>query len=153
MLIRIDQVEDLYHKASFFEPKYHKTTPTIGISLEAYLNDGQEHRLALHREEDLPACARQLLALFELTVEPFFQRYARLEELEKEVNVAHRKSIFSGPKFEGCVGLILAKLVGNPDYEQLKGRYYKYYEWFAGGFYLPEYEGVIAQLETPAVIP
>jgi hypothetical protein len=47
MLIRKNVVEDLYHRASFFDAKYHKTTPNIGITVEKLRNDEQSYRFVL----------------------------------------------------------------------------------------------------------
>src|ERR1700753_2794593 len=52
MFIRKDAIEDIYHQASYFEPKYHKTTPSLGISIEKFINDGNEYRCYLSSEAD-----------------------------------------------------------------------------------------------------
>ena len=148
MLIRKDLVEGIYHRTSFFEPKYHNTTPTIGISVENLLNNGGEYRFRLTEEKDIEPCRQWVLKTFSDIAEPFFIKYNSLEELDKAVNVLNGKSIFSGPKFEGNVGLILAKLVGNTHYKELVEKYRKYYEWLSNGYYLPEYEGVLRTLEN-----
>ena len=146
MLIRKNLVEDIYHRTSFFEPKYHNTTPTIGISVENLLNNGSDYRFLLTEEKDIEPCRQWVLKTFFDIAEPFFTKYNSLEELDKAVNVLQGKSIFSGPKFEGNVGIILAKLVGNIHYNEFVEKYRKYYEWFSNGYYMPEYEGVLKTL-------
>ncbi|MCL9807418.1 hypothetical protein NAT51_17960 [Flavobacterium amniphilum] len=117
MLIRKDLVENIYHKASYYEPKYHKITPTIGTTIENYINDGKNHRFCLNSNKDLAFCYTEILKLFKEIALPFFEKYDRIEEIEKAVNMKNRDSVFSGIKYGGNIGIILAKLVDNPDYE------------------------------------
>lgn len=147
LMIRKNIVENLYHKASYFEPKYHKTTPTIGISVENYIDDGNEYCYSLYTISDITKCYFEISKVFSDIAEPFFARFDKIENIEKEVNIESRKSIFTGPKYEGNVGIILAKLVKNPNYEQLKTKYQNYYEWLSNGFYLPEYNAVVEELK------
>ncbi|NML63985.1 hypothetical protein HHL22_02090 [Hymenobacter sp. RP-2-7] len=148
MLLRKNVVEDIYHKASYYEVKYHKTTPTIGIALENFNNDGNPYRLQLARQEDITFCHNRLAGLFQNVAIPFFEKYDRLDELDKEVNIISRKSLFSGLKYEGNLGIILAKLVDNPNYYKLEEKYREYYQQFSNGFYLSEYEGVVKILKS-----
>lgn len=147
MLIRKNVVEDIYHKASYFEPKYHRTTPTIGIPMADFIRDGKDYRFQLNTEADLTPDFQGLAALFKQVVLPFFGQYDSIEELDREVNIETRKSIFSGLKYEGSVGLILAKLTDNPRYNQLERKYRSHYQLLSNGFYLPEYEGVVEALK------
>lgn len=146
MLIRINVVEDIYHKASYFETKYHKTTPTVGIPLENFINDGKGYRFDLTSEADIEHCYQNIMTLFKKAVVPFFLQYNNIEQLDKEVNVESSKSIFSGPKYEGNLGIILAKLAHNPRQNQLENKYRSYYQQFSNGFYLAEYEGIVEAL-------
>ncbi len=148
VLLRRNLVEDIYHKASYFEAKYHKTTPTIGINLENFHNDGNGYQLTLASEIDILPCYHRILYLFNNVAIPFFEKYSSLEELDKEVNIETRKSIFSGPKYEGNLGIILAKLVDNPHYFKLEEKYRSYYKQIDNGFYLSEYEGIIEVLKN-----
>ena len=148
VLIRKNVVEDIYHKASYFEAKYHKTTSTIGIPLENFNNDGNMYRLTLSIESDIIPCYNRLVLLFNDVAIPFFEKYNKLEELDREVNIENRKSVFSGLKYEGNLGIILAKLVNNPHYSKLEEKYRNYYKQLANGFYLPEYEGIVEVLKS-----
>ena len=148
MLIRIDNIENIYHKASYFEPKYHKTTPTIGITVENYINDGNEYRFDLIKSQDIETCFNGILKLFKEIAIPFFEKYKSINEIEKAINVKEGNSIFSGIKYEGNLGIILAKLVNNPDYEFFKAKYLKYYTEDYDGFYLEEYLNIIKVLDS-----
>lgn len=148
VLIRKNVVEDIYHKASYFEVKYHKTTPTIGIPLENFNNDGNKYRLTLTSEADIIPCYHRLLFLFNDVAISFFEKYSSLEELDREVNIESRKSVFSGLKYEGNLGIILARLANNLHYHKLENKYRNYYKQLANDFYPPEYEIVIEVLKS-----
>ncbi len=147
LLIRKNVVENLYHQASYFEAKYHKTTATIGLPIADFIKDGHDYRFQLNKEADLSPTFQGLVALFRQVAIPFFQQYNSLKEIEKEVNIKDRKSLFPWIN-QGSVGLILAKLVSNPHYGQLEKKYRSYYEQMSKGFYLPEYEGVVKILNN-----
>lgn len=153
MLIRKDIIENIYHQASYFEPKYHKTTPSLGISVEKFINDGKEYRCYLNSEADIEKCADYIENLFIKIALPFFERYDNLREMDEAVNIKSGKSIFSGLKYEGNLGIILAKLVANPDYAFFLEKYRSYYKGLSNGFYLPEYEKLIKVLNdiTPTL--
>jgi hypothetical protein len=149
MLIRKNIVEDIYHQASTFEPKYHKTTPTIGTAVENLINDNKKYRCYLNAEKDIEICLEYLEGLFVKIALPFFKEYSELKKVEKAVNIKNGKSIFSGLKYEGNLGIILAKLVNNPDYSFFLEKYRMHYVNFNDGYYLPEYEKLVKILEAP----
>lgn len=148
MLIRKNVVEDIYHRASYYEPKYHKSTPTIGITIQEYLNDGEEHRYYLNSESDLDSCIGGIIKEFKSVALPFFDKYQSVEAIEKAINVKNGKSIFAGVKYEGNMGIILAKLVNNPDFDYYKNQYLKYYTKKDDGFYLEEFENILKELKN-----
>jgi len=147
MLIRINKVENIYHKGSYFEPKYHKTTPTLGITVEDYINDGNDYRFDLVKLEDIETCFHGIIKLFKEVAVSFFEKYRNIEEIEHAINVREGSSMFSGIKYEGNLGIILAKLVNNPDYEYFKAKYLKYYKEHYDGFYLDEFENILKVIE------
>jgi len=149
MLIRKDVIEDIYHQASSFDKKYQKGTPTIGITVEKYINDGKEHRCYLGSEDDIERCAQYIENLFLKVAKPFFEEYDNIKAMDKAVNIKNGCSIFSGLKYEGNLGIILAKLVKNPDYDFFLEKYLNHYKTLANGFYLPEYLKLVKVLDTP----
>lgn len=150
MLIRKDIIENIYHQVSSFDPKYHKTTPSLGITIEKFINNGNEYRCYLSSESDIKKCADYIENLFIKVVMPFFEQYDNLEKMDEAVNIKNGISIFSGLKYEGSLGIILAKLVGNPDYDFFLEKYLNYYKRLSNGFYLPEYEKLIKVLDYPS---
>jgi len=148
MLIRKDIIENIYHQASSFDPKYHKTTPTLGITVEKFRNDGNEYRFYLSSDSDIEKCTNYIEDLFIKVALPFFEQYDNLGTMDKAVNVKNGESIFSGLKYQGNLGIILAKLMKSPDYDFFLKKYYNYYKNLSCEFYLPEYEKLLKILDS-----
>ncbi|KAA9332456.1 hypothetical protein F0P96_13370 [Hymenobacter busanensis] len=149
LLIRKNQVEDIYHKASYYEKNYQKFTPTIGILVENYTGTSIDSRRELRKPTDVEPCIGELLQQFNAVALPFYERFASIKVLESEINDQNSSgSLITGPIRKGSLGVILASLVNNPDYEMLKEKYREYYNRFSEGFYLREYEGVLKVLES-----
>lgn len=143
LLIRINFVEDIYHRASSYELKYQKTTPTIGITVENLVSYTEKHRYYLNSDEEIKDGVDYFVRIFEDIALPFFNKYNDIVTIEQAVNIKNGKSIFSGLKYEGNLGIILAKLVDNPDYFYYVEKYRKYYSELNNGYYLPEYEKLL----------
>jgi hypothetical protein len=147
MLIRLNEVENIYHKGSYFDKKYHVTTPTIGINIGTYLNDEENNRMFLDEDSDLNEFYTLTVRLFKEVALPFFEKYNSIKNLDKAINVEEGESIFSGLKYEGNLGIILAKLTNNPKFDFFENKYRNYYKEFCKGFYLKEYEDVLKAFE------
>lgn len=147
MLIRIDVIENIYHKGSYYEKKYHKTTPTVGITIEDYLNNGEEYKMQLN-ELNIYECFVETVELFENIALPFFQKYHSIENLDKAINMDSGNSIFSGIKYEGNLGIILAGITGNSNFNLLERKYRDYYTNTYKGFYLQEFENILKEIKT-----
>lgn len=152
MLIRINEVEKIYHTGSYFEKKYHNSTPTIGITVGTYLNDEENNTIFLDEDSDINEFYTMTVKLFKEVALPFFEKYNSIQELDKAINVEEGESIFSGYKYEGNLGIILAKLVNNPKFDFFEQKYREYYKKDYSGFYLKEYEDVLRAVKEYQVI-
>jgi hypothetical protein len=148
MVIRLNEVEKIYHMGSYFEEKYHSSTPTIGIDIGTYLNDEDNNRFFLDEDSDLNEFHIKTVKLFKEVALPFFEKYSTIQELDKAINVENGKSIFSGLKFEGSLGIILAGLSNNPKFSFFEQKYRDYYTRLAKGFYLKEYEDILKAVKN-----
>jgi hypothetical protein len=146
LLLRKHVVETIYHQASYFEAKYHRTTATIGLPLEKLAKQGPTASFDLTTEADITSLVHELGALFRHVALPFFAQYDQLAAIDQELNKEAGESLFSWPN-RGSIGLIIAHLVANARYEQLEKQYRTYYQQLSNGFYLPEYEGVVEVLK------
>lgn len=152
MLIRKNVVEEIFHEISGFGEQYKKGTPTIGITVENYLHDKNDrYRFDLQNDADIENIRRQLIGIFYDYAVPFFEKYDVIGEIEKAVNAMNvdvDNSSLTGPVFNGFKGIILAKLCNKENYRSLMRDYYEYYSNFSDGFYLPNFEKLIAYLDT-----
>src|SRR4051794_19245042 len=74
MLIRINVVEEIFHQTSGFEPKYQKDTPTIGVTVGNYLQDGESYKFDLFDEQHINGVAKHILLVFNNIAVPFFEK-------------------------------------------------------------------------------
>lgn len=147
LLMRLDIVENIFHKFSGFEEKYKKNTPTIGTSIEDIGNDHQFYRFELTEESQINVLAENLYSLFIKIGLPFFDKFNSLKKIDTVLNSNPEDVSLTGPIFKGSKAIIIAKFTGRNDFHELKSFYYKYYEKFADGFYLPEYKELTKALE------
>ncbi|WP_194973046.1 hypothetical protein [Aquiflexum lacus] len=150
--LRINLVEEIYHTVSGFEKKYQKGTPTLGTSVENYINDGQEYRFRLVNENQINKVVSGLTDLFKKVALPFYQRYSSIEALDKVLNENPSDSSLTGAIFKGAKGLILAKLTKRSDYPDLVKVYTSHYEQLADGFYLKDFEKLILKLDSSNIV-
>lgn len=143
MLIRLDEVEKIYHMGSYFEEKYHHTTPTIGITIGTYKKNEDEYKLFINEDSDLNECYLKTIEFFKKNAIEFYQEYNTIEALDKAINIEVGDSIFSGLKYEGNLGIILAGLSNNPNFSFFEQKYRDFYKKEYKGFYLKEYEDVL----------
>ncbi|MEO6131055.1 MAG: hypothetical protein ABIQ02_04355 [Saprospiraceae bacterium] len=147
IFIRFNLVEDLFHKISGFEKKYCKGTPTIGISIENYNSNEIPSRFDVTEESQINEISDKLFILFENIALPFYEKYNTLETINQAMNNIPNDVSLTGPIFKGTKSLIVAKLLNDPHYYQLKNRYLEYYRDFSKGFYLPEYTALVKLLD------
>jgi hypothetical protein len=152
MLIRLNEIEKIYHVGSYFEEKYHSTTSTIAIDIGTYLNDEDSYRIFLDEDSELDEFYTMTVRLFKEVALPFFEKYNSIQELDNAINVEEGKSIFSGYKYEGNLGIILAKLANNSKFDFFENKYRNYYKEFCEGFYLKEYEDVLKAVKDFALV-
>jgi hypothetical protein len=147
IFIRVNQIEEIFHRTSGFEPKYQKGTPTIGLSLNAYAGELGKYSYLLTEESDIDKIASIYLKAVDEYALPFFDQYDNLEVMERAVNADPYDAKFTGPIFKGSEGLILAKMTKKDNYNELVKRYTHYYEQLADGFYLPSFKALVEDLE------
>ncbi len=148
IFIRINQVEDIFHRTSGFEPKYQKGTHTIGLSLNAYVGEMGKYKYILTEESQIDKLASFYLSAFDEHVLPFFREYDDMNVMEKIINADPYDPKFTGSIFKGSKGLILAKLTGRDNYDELVKRYTRYYEELSNGFYLASFKALVEDMEN-----
>jgi hypothetical protein len=145
-MIRSNDVEKIFHKFSGFDHRYHRTSYTIGCSLEEYTHphSNTNAQLELHDDSEIQNIALELFAQFCTYANPYFAKYDGLAAMDRLLNDEPEKnSIHGGAENLRCErGLILAKLSGRSDYPVIEQTYRAKMEKLNGGFYLPAFDAI-----------
>jgi hypothetical protein len=148
MSIRYHQVEDIYHQVSSFEPKYQKKTSTIGCSISE-LKKSNTYHYDLNEEEDIEKVVYSLEKEFTEIVLPYFESNSNLIAIDKLINTnIEENNVNCHMRFKCFSGLIVAKLIQNPNYENLKSTYSKQIKLVDSGFHVENYNKLLILLET-----
>jgi hypothetical protein len=147
--IRFEQVENIYHRTSGFEPEYQKGTHTLGIDLpELYGKGGYE--LPLNDETIVDVTVWRLMTIFRKKAEPYYKQFSTLFAVDAAFNDEPLKPcVHAGMPSHRCsVGAIVAKLTGRKNYDELVSIYHGILEKDNGGFYLPAFEALLNDLKS-----
>lgn len=146
--IRFDKVESIFHRTSGFEPQFHGTD-TVGLHLRN-VRGPNGYEIQLHSEFDVPSVVRRLMEIFHADAEPYYAKYSTLEAIDRSLNERPRERTVHSilPRQRCSAGVIVAKLLGRDDYEELVSIYRETLQQEAKGFYLPRFEALVQDLET-----
>lgn len=109
---------------------------------------GKETYVQIASPEDLPAAVDTIVTMFKSVGLPYFEKYSNLLNIDNALNAApdtpceHRIMNY----LRAATGVIVARLVGRKDYEELIVAYHNQMKRFAGGFYLSQYEKLLKVL-------
>jgi hypothetical protein len=149
--VRIDRIEELFHQTSGFEPKYRKDTATMGGSVGVLLNgDSRSCEFMLESECKVTSVAEKIMSVFRDFALPYFERWGSLQAIDTELNhdptegTPHRALAW----FRCSTGIIVARLLGRPDYDQLAAFYTNIMTDDNKGFYLKRFVELLRSLET-----
>jgi hypothetical protein len=145
--VRFDDVEDIFHRTSGYEPEYQKDTATVGVDL--WRVHGKEgFQIPLSTESDVPAVASRLLTIFRAQAEPFFARFNSLSAVDAALNErpTEPSTVKVLPWLRASTGAIAARLTGREDYDQLVATYRSVLQNDSKGFYLPRFEALLSDL-------
>jgi hypothetical protein len=149
--VRFELVEQIFHKTSGFEPKYQKDTPTIGGSVGNIMsNDTRPCEFLLESEAGIPVVSEHLVRVFRDFALSYFDKFHSLFAIDAELNdnPTRRTPNRVAPWPRESTGLIVAKLVGRPDYENLAGVYSTVMRDSHKGFYYKTFEALVKSLES-----
>lgn len=73
-MIRVSQIENLYHTVSHFEPEYSKGTPTLSIIASDYSDLGKEEYTLSHFNK-VNILVEELFGIFNEIVIPYFDYF------------------------------------------------------------------------------
>lgn len=147
--MRIESVENIFHRTSRWEPEYQKDTPTLGAPIGA-LRGGTNSSCDILVEElaDVPRAVVELERLFREVALPYYERFSDLCEIDRVLNdEPNARTPHRGMNWLRCAtGLIVARLVGRPNYDELVAVYRKTLETTDKGFYVSRFEDLVDSL-------
>ena len=79
--------------------------------------------------------------------EDWYARFARLDQIDAELNDDPYRETPNRPMpwFRCATGIIVASLIGRPDYDALASAYTGILRDFSNGFYLPRFEALLRE--------
>jgi hypothetical protein len=149
--VRIERIENIFHQTSGFESKHQKDTPTMGNSVGIFLTgDSRGCEFLLESKSEVASVAEKIVGVFREFALPYFERWGSLAAIDAELNDkpgerTHQRAL---AWFRCSTGLIVAKLVGRPDYEQLAAFYLDVMTRDNKGFYLKRFQALVKSLES-----
>src|SRR6185503_14968724 len=85
--VRIDRVEDIYHRVSGMAAKYHRGTSTMGTAVGELIGGGSRAgEFRLLDVTDLTGAAAGIISLFRSHAVPYFERWSSLQNIDSELN-------------------------------------------------------------------
>jgi hypothetical protein len=149
--VRIDRVEDIFHQTSGFEPEFQKDTPTIGNDV-GHLTGGGYRGCEFWLEDSsaVSSVASDIVGVFEKFALPYFEKFGSVSAIDQELNSAptERTANRGLPWLRCATGVIVAKLSGRRDYDELVEIYTDKMRSVSKGFYLERFEALLRSLES-----
>ena len=145
--VRFDEIENIFHRTSGFEPEYRSTTPTLGIDLASTFGE-EIYEVALRADADLTPTAARLLDVFRERAVPYFAEFSELADVDRVINDRPSEHcIHGGLPYRRCsTGVIVAKLRGRRNYDELTSIYRSTLE--INKFYLAGFDRLLLDLDT-----
>ncbi|RKZ45141.1 MAG: hypothetical protein DRR00_27045 [Candidatus Parabeggiatoa sp. nov. 3] len=143
--VRNELIENIFHKTSGFEEKYHKGTISVVESIKDP-STNKKGRYDLYEDRDVDDVVEKLKTLFYEYALAYFDKFSQIENIDQALNDnfdAAKHGFIVGPCSKG---LIVAKLVERKNYAELEAFYTERVQDIANGFYLPEFERLKAYL-------
>lgn len=151
MALRIERVEDIFHQTSRWDPKSQKETPTIGSEIGRILTGRSgDCEFLLDFSASIPRVATEIVEVFRKHALPYYEKFSSLREIDHALNdhprhdTPHRIATW----LRCATGLIVARLVGRPDYQRLVRIYTSQLRWCDKGFYLSRFLDLVKSLEA-----
>jgi hypothetical protein len=133
IVIRLDVVEQIFHRFVNIDPKYYSQGTTTITQLEyfikeippEYCRDGAVD-YKVRTPEDIAGAMAHLLPVVRGSILPFFERYQTVSAVHAGVNCSVPSIDSTQPPWGAMDALILARLADSSDFERLVGLYYKH---------------------------
>jgi hypothetical protein len=151
--VRFEEVEGIFHRTSGYDSEQQEDSSTVGIDLWRVFGRN-EYQIPLKDEADLATATSRVLAIFHEKAEPYFTQFSTLATVDSAINdqpgddCVHRDALW----VRCSTGLIVAKLVGRKNYDQLVSIYLDMVR-SKSNFCLARFELLLSDLANPGYSP
>jgi len=149
--VRIDQIEQIFNSTSGVPSQYHGDSFTLGYDFwRKYGSDGLRFHVDITTK--LQGISDDLLSVFHKYALPFYDEHCTVEQVDRMLNtnpyepVDVERSIW----YRCSKGIIASKLTGRLSHNNLKQMYREQVVNYANGFYLPQFDALLASLDVLA---
>ena len=152
--VSIAQVEDILRQTSGLESTNQKDPPTMGSSIGILqTGDSRSCEFLLVSKPEVSTVVEKIVAVFLERALPYYERWGSLAAVDAELNDKPAVPTHHRPlAWARCsTGIIVARLVGRPDYDQLAALYTEIMTRDNKGFYLKRFQALLRTLELVAV--
>jgi len=149
--VRIDRVEEIFHRTSGFDRGFQDNTSTMGAPVGALVGaNARDCEFLLESESEVPDVTGKLVKVFRDIALPYYEKWKSLKAVDADLNAdPTRRTPHRGLAWFRCsTGLIVAKLVGRPDYESLADIYTEIMTKDNKGFYLKRFQALRQNLDS-----
>jgi hypothetical protein len=121
---RLDAVENIFNQFNSAPAAYHSLTVTSITQLDYFFADEPPPKqFSVYSEADIVAAVQQLAPLLRDRILPFFDSHRDIAALDAAMNGGDPQFDKSNPVTRNMHALVLARLAGNPRFEQLVSSY------------------------------
>lgn len=148
--VRVEVIEEIFHRTSGFAPKYRGDTVTIGdFAGNLLFGDDEKLEFPLNSLDDIDPVASRLVAVFYDFALFYFDKFKSIAEIDDELNSnPHEKNQNRVVPWLRCsTGAIAAKLTGRPNYREVIEIYTERMRISDKGFYLKRFEALLESLD------
>lgn len=151
MGLRVNAIEDRFHQTSGFERQYQADTPTLSLSVQGLVADPSSFEYLIRDLSDVGAVAAQIERDFDQIVLPYFEDHSTLSKIDAALNQdPEQDCVHYAMDYLRCAhGLIVAQMVGRPNYTDLVEIYRQKLALISNGFYVLKFEALVADLAKP----
>lgn len=151
--IRYDRVENILHETSGFQEQYRKGTSTVGAAIGVTAGStARSCEYVLESSAQVDLVAEKIISLYGKFATPYFNRWSTLESIDEELNEEPSKKVpylRGGLSLFRCsIGIIVAKLVGRANYEELASFYMDVMKKDNNGFYFKYFDPLMKSIKT-----
>lgn len=151
VMVRIDVIEDIYHRTSGVEAAGQRYTWTIGTTVAGLRGvPSRDVRLEFATDAEREQVVHSLATMMKTVALPYFEAYSSVEAIDQLLNEKTQdpKVEAGGRPHRFFIGLIAGCLMKRRDMKALVSEYERLVGGLDNGFYLPHFFRLVADLRS-----